>query len=276
RPRCPRTSARQLKDTPLGRRALAVGVVVLCAIASVLVCGGAEAGASRPDRDPRRRPEGRPLHDHADDASEHKEDRSNRPHKAPSPGTAAPVTSPGGGEDGDAPGGEDGALGTESAATGPTPTGPTPIESAPTGPAPTHTVSGVPTVGGGPATTHGAADTEALVAPTAPTPPNGAEPAAAGSPAAVVPPDGPDAEIPAALPPAADVPALPDLLGSAIGATDPQPAANGLSPDTIWSGALVAILAFVVLLFLVAHQLVDRRDPRLRAARDAEAVARFR
>jgi hypothetical protein len=41
-------------------------------------------------------------------------------------------------------------------------------------------------------------------------------------------------------------------------------------------GVFVAILAFAVLLFLVGYQLVDRRDPRRDATRDAEALARFR
>lgn len=245
----------------LERRAVAAGVVVVCATAaSVLLGGGAEAGASRPYRDPGRASEGRPLRDHADDASGHTEHHAGRPHEATLPGTAP------GTQDGDAPGGEDGALGTESTPTEPTLIGPTLIGTVSGG--------GGPTVGGAPATTQGAADTEALVAATAPTPPKGAEPAAAGSPGAVVPPDG--AEVPAAPLPVADAPALSDLLGSAIGATDPRPAAYGLSPDTARSGALVAIFAFVVSLFLVAHQLVDRRDPRRRAARVAEAVARFR
>jgi hypothetical protein len=136
-------------------------------------------------------------------------------------------------------------------------------------------VSEGPTVGGAPATTTGAADTEALVAATAPTPPNGAEPAAAWSPAVAVLSDA--AEVDAAPPPAHDAPALPESLGSAlIRVTDPRPAANGLSPDTMRSGVLVAILAFAVSLLVVAYQFVDRGNPRRRVMRVTEAVARFR
>ncbi len=251
----------------LGRRALAVGVVVL-ATAAVLLCTGAEAGASWTDWAPARPSAGEICPPRVDDQTTHMHQRLGGRHLEPTPPGTAASGAPGGGYGG--------AFGTEST--------------------PTVTVSGGPTVGGAPATTTGAAVTEALVAPTAPTPPNGAEPAAAGSPGAAVPTDGVvaevaasspavvaevaassppvDAEVAAAPPPAA-APALPDLLGSAIAATGPLPAANGLSPDATESGGLVAVVAFVVLLFLVAHQLVDRRDPRLRAARDADAVARF-
>jgi pilus assembly protein FimV len=132
--------------------------------------------------------------------------------------------------------------------------------------------SGGPTVGGAPATTTGAAGNEAAAVSTAPTPPNGAEPAAAGSPGAV----GSPAETPASPEPAPAADTDFSDLSGAIGATDPLPAATGLSPDTTRPGLLVAVLAFAVLLFLVAHQFVDGRDPRLGATRDAEAVARFR
>ena len=164
---------------------------------------------------------------------------------------ASPGTEPGGGEDG--------VLATESVAAESVATESVPSESMPTESMPTEPtgpVSGDSTVGGAPATTAGAADAEALVAPTAPTPPNGAEPAAAGSPGAAVAPDRANAEV------------WVDSI--------PLPMADGLSPDTTGPGALVAILDFVVLVFLVTHQFADRRDPRLRAARDAEAVARFR
>jgi hypothetical protein len=88
----------------------------------------------------------------------------------------------------------------------------------------------------------------------------------------------------AAPPPADDARPLadhalspPELFGSAlIRVTDPRPAAHGLSPDTMRSGVLVAILAFAVSLLVVAYQLVDRGNPRRRVMRAAEAVAHFR
>ncbi len=148
--------------------------------------------------------------------------------------------------------------------------------------------SGEPSVGGAQATTNGADGNEALAASTAPTPPNGAEPPAVASPGAadtspvatdaVVgdPADAAtDAAAPAATPPAPDGGLLDDF-DRVIGATGPKPVAAGLSPDATRPGVLVAMLAFAVLLFLVGYQLVDRRDPRRDATRDAEAVARFR
>ena len=177
----------------------------------------------------------------------------------------------------------------EPAAPGPDSAGP---DSGPFGgtPAPvTGQSSGEPSVGGAQATTDGADGSEALVASTAPTPPNGAEPPAAVSPGAAdtspaatvavvdAPTDAAAAPAtgPAATPPAPDSGLLDDFDG-VIDATGPKPLAAGLSADTTRPGVLVALLAFVVLLFLVGYQLVDRRDPRREATRDAEAVARFR
>lgn len=251
----------------VGGRAFAVAVVVLSTTTAVLLGSGAEAGASRPDRLPGP-PQGRPGPDptHAE-------------------GGDVEVESPTTSVDGDVA-----ALDTDPAPAGPTPTGltptgPTPTGVTPTGLTPAGPVSVGPTVGGAPATTQGAADTEALVAATAPTPPNGAETAAAWSPVAAVQPDGAaEVEVSAVLPPAIEVPStaaeeplLFELLRSAaVVVTDPRPAARGLSPDTTESGALIAILAIVVSLFVVAHQLLDRGDPRRSRARVAEAVARFR
>ena len=158
----------------------------------------------------------------------------------------------------------------------------------------TRTPGGAPgagaTVGGEPATTARAAGLEAAAASTAPTPPNGAEPAAAGSSAAALNP-GPDAGAGhAATTGGGDaVLSSPRVAGSALAygsptrsalpdlvSAGPLPDASGLSPDTTHPGAVVAILAFAVLLFVVAQQLVDRRDPGLAMARDAEGAERFR
>jgi hypothetical protein len=145
--------------------------------------------------------------------------------------------------------------------------------------------SGEPSVGGAQATTNGADGNEAVSASTAPTPPNGAEPPAAASPgaadistAAPTPADPPLDPATAAPAPLTPVPAngVLDDVGDVLGATGPKPVATGLSPDTTQPSVLVALLAFAVLLFLVGYQLVDRRDPRRDATRNAEAVARFR
>ena len=232
----------------LRRRALAVAGVVVCALASVLLCTGATAATSRTEADhgrPSTEEAGRPSRGEDVPAPGHPERHTGLAEGAP-PVTTLPGTAPDSGGTGD--------VGTESVVT--------------------ETVTGGTTVGGAPATSSGAAETEALVAPTAPTPPNGAETAAAGSPGAAVPSE--EGQVAAGSSPSPEAAALPGAVGAAVGATDPLPVAGGLSPDTTGSGVIVAILAFVVLLFLVAHQFVDRRDPRLYAAHDAEAVARFR
>jgi hypothetical protein len=150
--------------------------------------------------------------------------------------------------------------------------------------------AGEPSVGGAQATTNGADGNEAVSASTAPTPPNGAEPPAAASPgaadtsaAAPLPAETPPSDAPADIASAAPAPPAPatsdvvlDDLNDVLDATGPKPVATGLSPDTTKQSVLVALLAFAVLLFLVGYQLVDRRDPRRDATRDAEAVARFR
>jgi hypothetical protein len=233
----------------LGRRAAAT--VVLCSATVVLLCAGTAAGAATPNPDPGRSAFGHSMRDQASGA--HTEDSSGQLDAATSPDTT-PVAQDGGS-----------GIGTSGAESGPT-----------------EPVSEGPTVGGAPATTAGAAEPEALVAATAPTPPNGAEPAAAWSPAVAVLSDA--AVVHAAPPPVDDARplvdhalSLPESFGSAlIRVTDPRPAAHGLSPDTMRSGVLVAILAFAVSLLVVAYQLVDRGNPRRRVMRAAEAVVHFR
>jgi hypothetical protein len=241
----------------LGRRAAAS--VVLCSATVLLLCAGTAAGAATPNADSGRSSFGHSMRDQADGASgytehasTHAEHSSGQLDAAMSPDTTPVAQDVGSG------------FGTSGA------------ESRPIEP-----VSEGPTVGGAPATTTGAAETEALVATTAPTPPNGAEPAAAWSPAVAVLFDA--AVVQPAPPPVDNAPladdalALPEPFGSAlIRVTDPRPAAHGLSPDTMRSGALVAMLAFAVSLLVVAYQLVDRRNPRRRVTRAAEAVAHFR
>ena len=242
----------------LGRRVAAT--VVLSSATVLLLCTGTAAGAATPDPNPGRSSFGHSMRDEAGGASAHTEHSSaNIEH---SPGQLDAATSPD-----TTPVAQDGGSGI----------GTSGAESRPIEP-----VSEGPTVGGAPATSTGAAEPEALVAATAPTPPNGAEPAAAWSPAVAVLSDA--AVVHAAPPPAPAAPpladdarSLPESLESAlIRVTDPRPAAHGLSPDTMRSGALVAILAFAVSLLVVAYQLVDRGNPRHRVTRAAEAVVHFR
>lgn len=91
---------------------------------------------------------------------------------------------------------------------------------------------------------------------SAPTPPKGAEPAAERSPAPVV--AGAD-----------DAPRLAEPTAT-------SPSALGLSPDANRGAPAVAPVGFALLLLLVAHQFVERSDPRLDVVRAAEGIAGFR
>jgi hypothetical protein len=280
----------------LGRRALAAGGVVFCTTASVLLGAAGPALAARPDAAPSgpsvtsetTLPDpGGQAHDPTVPTEHGPGIHGQPPETTPPPpdttpvpddGSGGPVASDGGG--GGTVTGDGGGGGVDGSGANGSGGGPVIVVD----PTPTDFLSGGHTIGGAPAAAPGAGGAEVLSVSTAPTPPNGAEPAAAGSPGAAV-PSGRDDTLGAPALTAdpvvvetsgTDAPTLPDFADTAIATTGLFPAVKGLSPDTMGSGGLVAILAFVVSLAVVAHQLVDRRDPRRNAQRVAEAVARFR